>query len=122
MGLLFKNKGLGFLYTDRFSIYRPQEVDDGYGGTILKDVLISKNNPCRLSQQTLKATGGDVNVSSLQEFKLFVPLEIKVLQNDKLEIFRGNLKYTARATQPFKYLDVLPHQEIVLQEVVENGY
>ena len=116
------NKLFKALHTDKFSIYRSQEVDDGYGGTILKDVLISENNPCRLSQQTLRATGGDVNVSSLQEFKLFVPLEIKVLQNDKLEIFRGNQKYTARATQPFKYLDVLPDQEVVLQEVVENGY
>lgn len=116
------NKLFKALHTDKFAIYRPQEVDDGYGGTILKDVLISENNPCRLSQRTLGATGGDVNVSSLQEFKLFIPLEIKVLQNDKLEIFRGDLKYTARAAQPFKYLDVLPHQEVVLQEVVENGY
>ena len=116
------NKLFKALHTDKFSIYRAQEVDDGYGGTILKDILISENNPCRLSQQTLGATGGDINITSLQEFKLFIPLEIKVLQNDKLEIFRGDLKYTARAAQPFKYLDVLPHQEIVLQEVVENGY
>lgn len=119
---MVKNNLFETLYKDKCSIYRPQEVDDGYGGTILKDILISENNPCRLSQQTLGATGGDINITSLQEFKLFIPLEIKVLQNDKLEIFRGDLKYTARAAQPFKYLDVLPHQEIVLREVVENGY
>ena len=124
MGLLKrvnKNKSLDILYTDKFSIYRPKEIDDGYGGTIFRDVLISENNPCRLSQKTLSATSQDINFTSIQEFKLFMPLNIEVLQNDLLEIYRGNVKYIFRASQPFKYIDVLPHQEIVLREVVENG-
>lgn len=116
-----KNKNLDILYTDKFSIYRPQEVDDSFGGTVLKDVLISENNPCRLSQKTIYSVSDGINLTSLQEFKLFLPLEIEVRQNDLIEVFRDLTKYTARATQPFKYLDVLPHQEIVLKEVVENG-
>ena len=64
------NKLFKALHTDKFSIYRSQEVDDGYGGTILKDVLISENNPCRLSQQTLGATGGDVNAVSYTHLTL----------------------------------------------------
>ncbi len=109
------------LYIDKFSIYRPQEFDDGYGGTIFKDTLISENNPCRLSQKTLSATSQEVNFTSVQEFKLFIPLNVEVLQNDLLEVYRGDTKYTFRASQPFKYIDVLPHQEVVLQEVIENG-
>lgn len=124
MGLLKamkKNKNLEVLYTDKFSIFRPAETDDGYGGTVLKDILVSENNPCRLSQKTLSATAGEPNFTSVQEFKLFIPAEIEVLQNDLLEIYRGSVKYTARASQPFKYLDILPHQEIILKEVIENG-
>ena len=121
MGLLHKSKGLDSLYTDKFSIYRAQEVDDGYGGTILKDILVSENNPCRLSQKTLSATSQEVNFTSVQEFKLFIPLNVEVHQNDLLIVCRGDTKYTFRASQPFKYIDLLPHQEVVLQEVVENG-
>ena len=121
MGLLHKSKGLDSLYTDKFSIYRAQEVDDGYGGTILENTLVSENNPCRLSQKTLSATSQDLNFTSVQEFKLFIPLNVEVLQNDLLIVYRGDTKYTFRAGQPFKYIDVLPHQEVVLQEVVENG-
>lgn len=119
MGILKSNKGLEALYIDTFSIYRPTIVKDQWGGSINKDVLISKNNPCRLSQMTVKGTAGIVN-SSKQEFRLFIPLDIEVLQNDRLEVQRGSSKYTARASAPFKYLDILPHQEIVLREVVEN--
>ena len=121
MGLLHKSKGLDSLYTDKFSIYRAQEVDDGYGGTILKDILVSENNPCRLSQKTLSATSQEVNFTSVQEFKLFIPLNVEVHQNDLLIVYRGDTKYTFRASQPFKYIDLLPHQEVVLQEVIENG-
>ena len=121
MGLLHKSKGLDSLYTDKFSIYRPKKFDDGYGGTIFKDTLVSENNPCRLSQKTLSATSQEVNFTSVQEFKLFIPLNVEVLQNDLLIVYRGDIKYTFRAGQPFKYIDVLPHQEIVLQEVIENG-
>jgi hypothetical protein len=121
LGLLHKNKGLDSLYTDKFSIYRAQEVDDGYGGTIFKDTLVSENNPCRLSQKTLSATSQEVNFTSVQEFKLFIPLNVEVLQNDLLIVYRGDIKYTFRSGQPFKYIDLLPHQEVVLQEVVENG-
>lgn len=112
----FKN-----LYTDKFSIYRPKKFDDGYGGTILKDVLVSGNNPCRLSQKTLSATSQEVNFTSIQEFKLFMPLSIEVFQNDLLIVYRGDTKYTFRVNQPFKYVSPLPHQEVVLREVVENG-
>ena len=121
MGLLHKSKRLDSLYTDKFSVYRPQEVDDGYGGTIFKDTLISENNPCRLSQKTLSATSQEVNFTSAQEFKLFIPLNVEVHQNDLLIVYRGNTKYTFRASQPFKYIDLLPHQEVVLREVIENG-
>ena len=121
MGLLHKSKGLDSLYTDKLFIYRAQEVDDGYGGTIFKDTLISENNPCRLSQKTLSATSQEVNFRSVREFKLFIPLNVEVFQNDLLEIYRGDTKYTFRAGQPFKYIDLLPHQEVVLQEVIENG-
>ena len=121
MGLLHKSKGLDSLYTDKFDIMRAQEIDDGYGGTILKDTLVSENNPCRLSQKTLSATSQEVNFTSVQEFKLFIPLNVEVLQNDLLIVYRGDIKYTFRAGQPFKYIDLLPHQEVVLQEVVENG-
>ena len=121
MGLLHKSKGLDSLYTDKFSIYRAQEVDDGYGGTTFKDTLVSENNPCRLSQKALSATSQEVNFTSAQEFKLFIPLNIEVHQNDLLIVYRGDTEYKFRASQPFKYIDVLPHQEVVLQEVVENG-
>lgn len=119
MGILKSNKGLEVLYTDTFSIYRPTIVKDQWGGAINKDILISENNPCRLSQMTVKGSNSVVS-SSEQEFRLFIPLNIEVLQNDRLEVRRGYSKYTARASQPFKYLDILPHQEVVLREVVEN--
>ena len=121
MGLLHKSKGLDSLYTDKFDVLRPKAIDDGYGGTIFKDTLISENNLCRLSQKTLSATSQEVNFTSVQEFKLFIPLNVEVFQNDLLEIYRGDTKYTFRAGQPFKYIDLLPHQEVVLQEVIENG-
>lgn len=121
MGLLHKSKGLDSLYTDKFDVLRPKAIDDGYGGTIFKDIIISENNPCRLSQKALSATSQDLNFTSVQEFKLFIPLNVEVFQNDLLIVYRGDTKYTFRAGQPFKYIDVLPHQEVVLQEVVENG-
>ncbi len=122
MGLLKKNKkDLEKLYIDTFSIYRTINQDDGYGGIVKKETLISENNPCRLSQKTISSTSENINFTSTQEFKLFIPVNIEVLQNDKLEVYRGSSKYTARASFPFKYYDVLPHQEIILKEVIENG-
>ena len=125
MGILKSNKGLEILYTDTFSIYRPTIVKDQWGGSINKDVLISENNPCRLSKAgatgvSSKKKKKTVINSSEQFFKLFIPLDIEVLQNDRLEVQRGSSKYIARASAPFKYLDILPHQEVVLKEVVEN--
>lgn len=125
MGILKKNKGLEVLYTDTFSIYRPTLVKDQWGGSINKDVLISENNPCRLSKAGATGVSSSTEIktvinSSEQFFKLFIPLDIEVLQNDRLEVQRGSSKYIARASAPFKYLDILPHQEVVLKEVVEN--
>lgn len=108
------------LYTDTFSIYRAITRDDGYGGTIEDEILVSENNKCRLSKATIKNTATPIINSSEQEFRLFVPLDIEILQNDRLEVQRGSSKYTARASFPFKYIDALPHQEIVLKEVIEN--
>lgn len=125
MGILKSNKGLEILYTDTFSIYRPTIVKDQWGGSINKDVLISENNPCRLSKAGATGVSSSTEIktvinSSEQFFKLFIPLDIEVLQNDRLEVQRGSSKYIARASAPFKYLDILPHQEVVLKEVVEN--
>lgn len=122
MGFLKKkNKGLNELYTDKFSIYRNITVDDGFGGTIEKESLILENIPCRISKKSLFSTGGDNLNVSVQEFTLFFNIDVEVLQNDRLEILRGDIKYNARASQPFKYLDILPHQECILKEVIENG-
>lgn len=121
MGLLMNNsKDIERLYTDTFSIYRPVTKDDGYGGTVEEEVLISENNKCRLSKATIKSSSNTSINSSEQEFRLFIPLTIEVLQNDRLEVHRGSSKYTARASFPFKYYDVIPHQEVVLKEVIEN--
>lgn len=109
------------LYTDKFDIYRVITKDDGYGGTIEEESLISENNICRLSKINTKETSGNPINSSEQSFKLFIPLEIEVLQNDRLVIKRGSSKYEVRASLPFKYLDLIPHQEISLKEVIENG-
>lgn len=108
------------LYTDTFSIYRSTTKDDSYGGTVEEEVLISENNRCRLSKTTIKGSSNTPINSSEQEFRLFIPLTTKVLQNDRLEVHRGFSKYTARASFPFKYYDIIPHQEIVLKEVIEN--
>lgn len=97
-----------------------ESVSDGYGGTVEEKQLVSENNRCRLSQKTLSATGGDPLMASAQEFKLFLPIDIEIKQNDRLEVFRGNQKYTFKAGQPFVYYDRNPHQEIVLKEVIEN--
>lgn len=121
MGLLKNNsKNLEKLYSDTFSIYRVITKDDGYGGTVEEEVLISENNRCRLSKTTIKGSSNTPINSSEQEFRLFIPLTTKVLQNDRLEVHRGFSKYTARASFPFKYYDIIPHQEIVLKEVIEN--
>nr|DAI62507.1 MAG TPA: hypothetical protein [Caudoviricetes sp.] len=121
MGLLMNNsKDIEKLYTDTFSIYRPVTKDDGYGGTVEEEVLISENNKCRLSKATIKSSSNTSINSSEQEFRLFIPLKTEVLQNDRLEVHRGSSKYIARASFPFKYYDVIPHQEIVLKEVIEN--
>lgn len=114
-------KALERLYTDRFNLYRTVLKDDGYGGTIEEEVLISSDNICRLSKGTIK--NGQISHinGSEQSYKLFIPGSIEVIQNDKLEIMRGNIKYVARASQPFKYVDLLEHQEIELNEVIENA-
>lgn len=108
------------LYTDTFSIYRSITKDDGYGGTVEEEVLISENNKCRLSKSTIKGSSNTLINSSEQEFRLFIPLSTEVLQNDRLEVHRGSSKYIARASFPLKYYDVIPHQEVVLKEVIEN--
>lgn len=113
-------KGIESLYTDKCSIFRVESVSDGYGGTVEEEYLVSENNRCRLSQKTLSATGGNPVVASIQEFKLFLPIDIEIRQNDRLEVFRGSQKYVFRAGQPFVYYDRNPHQEIVLKEVIEN--
>ena len=120
MGLLNNKNDLEKLYTDTFSIYRTITKEDGYGGTIEDEILVSENNKCRLSKATIKNSSTPIINSSEQEFRLFIPLKIEVLQNDRLEIHRGSSKYTARASFPFKYFDVIPHQEVVLKEVIEN--
>lgn len=123
MGLLKKCKkeDIEKFYTDTVDVYRYAEVDDGYGGTVEELMLISKDNRCRLSQKTISATSGSPLAVSIQEFRLFTPLEIEIAQNDKLEVHRGSMIYTFKAGQPFVYYDRSPHKEIVVREVVENG-
>lgn len=123
MGLLKKCKkeGIEKFYTDTVDVYRHAEADDGYGGTVEELTLISKDNRCRLSQKTISATSGSPLLTSIQEFRLFTPLEIEIAQNDKLEVHRGLATYTFKAGQPFAYYDRSPHKEIVVQEVIENG-
>lgn len=123
MGLLKKCKkeGIEKFYMDTVDVYRYAEVDDGYGGTVEELILVSKDNRCRLSQKTISATSGSPLAVSTQEFRLFIPLEIEIAQNDKLEVHRGLATYTFKAGQPFAYYDRSPHKEIVVKEVVENG-
>ena len=117
MGILRKG-GIVEMFTDKFSIYRNETFDDEYGGTIEKEILIAENLNCKLSQKSIGPVTGDNINSSTQEFKLFVPSGIIVEQNDKVEVIREGFKYTARASQPFKYGF---HQEIILKEMMENG-
>ncbi len=83
--------------------------------------LILKDNRCRLSQKTISTTTGSPLLTSIQEFRLFIPLETDIAQNDKLEVHRGEMTYIFKAGQPFAYYDRSPHKEIVVKEVVENG-
>ena len=80
MGILKSNKGLEVLYTDTFSIYRPTIVKDQWGGAINKDVIISKNNPCRLSKAGATGVSSSTEIKngingSEQFFKLFIPID-----------------------------------------------
>lgn len=107
-------------YTDIVDIYRPQKIDDGYGGRTEKDVLLYSGVKCMLDRESSTSTEGYPINSSTQTFTLFTYIDTDIQQNDKLIVYRGNEKYTFRAGLPFAYYHLLPHKEIVMSEVLEN--
>lgn len=109
------SKHLASMFSDTFSCTRATIVDDGFGGSIEKEIEIFSKEKCKLSVKNLIATE---NQESKQTFKLFIPKNVTVKQNDKLTVTRFGIKYNSRATQPFIYSS---HQEIVLSEVIEEN-
>lgn len=114
---------IGQLYNDTVDVYRSISKDDGHGGTVEEMKLIHSGLSCRLSQKTLSNTVNEEVRSSIQSFKLFTEAGIDIQQNDMLYVFRGGKlkdKYTFLAAKPFNYYDLIPHAEIVLEEVIEG--
>lgn len=109
---------LAKLYTDKVNVYRVVKGKDEEGGNTEEDKILYTSIPCRISKKRLNATIISKINSSYQEFELFVAPDVDILQNDKLIVYRGNLVYTFRASQPFLYPG--SHKEIILSEVLEN--
>ncbi|ALF24731.1 hypothetical protein RO03_07350 [Fusobacterium nucleatum subsp. nucleatum] len=109
------------LHTDRVTVVRSVTITDEYGGAFEELREILKDIPCRLSQKLLRGVSlGPVN-SSLQEYKLFVGLDVDIKQNDLLKVTRkadGEL-YIFKASKPLAY-NIIKHKEIALIEVSEN--
>lgn len=109
------------LHVDRCTVYRVAKSKGKRGGTFEDWQKVFENIPCRLSQKWLRSsTDGDI-VGSSQEYKLFVGLNVDILQNDKLEVTRkaDGAVYVFKASKPFAY-SLLPHKEIVLSEFSDN--
>lgn len=113
------------LYEDRVTISRYCETTKPSGETVLSadPTAIYSDQPCRISQSAL----GKNNQSEAQndiryESKLFISLELELLQGDVIEVTRGRnteagWEPTAQARtyvagEPFPYST---HQEVSLQ-------
>lgn len=109
------------LHNDRVTVIRSVTITDEYGGAFEEQREILKDISCRLSQKWLRSViQGPVN-SSLQEYKLFVGLDVDIKQNDLLKVTRkaDGAIYIFKASKPLAY-KIIKHKEIVLTEVSEN--
>ncbi len=108
------------LYNDKLTVIRSSKKRNEHGRIIQQDNKVYKDIPCRLSQKYLHTTEtGPVNKSS-NTSKLFLSSDYEILQNDDLLVVKAGVEYRFKAGKPFKYDDLIPHQEILVEEVEKN--
>ena len=111
------------LYVDRATLKRNVESEKPSGETVLEEVVVFEDQPCRLSQKSPAVNGQTEAQNDISyEVKLFIAPEVEIVQGDVLEVARGKLtpegweqiapprEYTAG--EPFLYPT---HQEVSLQ-------
>lgn len=117
------NNPLTILWTDTCTIYNLKEVfDEETYQTILKEVEVVKDEPCRMSftRRSQHPTTVSEGVAWVElELKLFLRVGIEIHAGSVIEITRNGVttKYR-RSSSPLRYST---HQEIMLELYEENA-
>lgn len=106
-------RALDSMYEDSATIKRFVGIEKPWGETVLEEVVVCENQPCRLSQKTLGTNGQTEAQNNITyETKLFISPDLEIHQGDVIEVTRGGVTKPYTAGEPFPYPT---HQEISLQ-------
>ena len=108
-------KAIESLYNGKCTITEHQKVKKENKSTGFQDVVVLKNQPCRLSFKTINNTNKTDTTASavVQITKVFLAPEIQVKPGSKLTITQNNVTTEYKSSgQPAFYGT---HQEIVLE-------
>lgn len=109
------SKLLRRLWTDTCTVTNMQEVEDENDhSTSTKEVTVLKDEPCKLSFQTLSTTAKDgVKAELVQKAKLFLTNEVEIKAGSSITVKRGKrvFEYSSSGLPAI----FSSHQEIVLE-------
>lgn len=112
---------LANLYNDKLTVYRSSKTVNEYGRIIQSEKIVYDSIPCRLSQKYLHTTEQNPINKSTNTYKIFLEPNYEIKQNDDLLVVKAGIKYKFKAGKSFKYDDLIPHQEILVEEVEKNA-
>ena len=108
------------LYIAKCNIYGFGNVEDEFGRTESKEMLLHEEIPCRVSFKNIStANQTEAFASTFQEIKLFINPEIVISEGSKIEVTQNNrtTMYKSSGTSAV-YSN---HQEIILKNYKEKA-
>ena len=107
-------KHIESLYFDTCNIIERQRVKDADTCiTSWEEITVFKNVPCKLSNETVKATGEGVSSSLILSVKLILSPDLDIKAGSKIEVTRnGKTTIYKNSGEPARHFN---HQEIILE-------
>ncbi|MBQ9737921.1 MAG: hypothetical protein IJV75_00190 [Alphaproteobacteria bacterium] len=113
MDLTIARKFIEKLYINTCNVIEYQGVEDPETHiTSMREVTVYENIPCKLSHETVKATGEGVGGSLFLSSRLILSPDLDIKPGSKIEVIHnGQTTAYKNSSEPAKFIN---HQEIML--------
>lgn len=113
MDLHFARKFIEQLYVDKCKVIEYQSVEDPETHiTSMQEITVYENVPCKISHETVKATGEGIGGSLLLSSRLILSPDLNIKAGSKIEVTtNGRTTAYKNSSEPAIHIN---HQEILL--------